>query len=87
MWLFLFLYFRNMSRALVYDYNFTYLVELDDIRVANLLKNIDLTSDPLNVTLVFNPVLLKNLDGNLLACNRVSSNSDLSKGARAERPP
>ena len=64
-----------------------YLVELDDVWMANFLKNIDLTRDSLHVSLILNPILLENLNGNLLACNRMRSNPHFSESARAKRPP
>ena len=42
-----------------------YLIELDDIRVANLLQNFDFSGNPLNVLLVVDLFLLENFHGNL----------------------
>lgn len=44
----------------------TYLVQLDDVRVANYLQNVDFPGDSLNVRLVLDLVLLQDLDGHLL---------------------
>jgi len=43
----------------------TYLVELDDVRVADLLQNFDLAGDALNVFLVVDLLFLQDFDGNL----------------------
>ena len=43
----------------------SYLVELDNIRVADFLENFDLSSDPLHILLVIDLLLLEDLDGNL----------------------
>ena len=44
---------------------FTYFVELDDVRVANLLQNFNLPRNSLNVLLVVDLFFLKDFDGNL----------------------
>ena len=41
------------------------LVQLDDVGMPDLLEDLDLTTDSLNVFLVFNSWFLKNLDRNL----------------------
>ena len=43
----------------------SYLVELDNIGVADFLENFDLSSDPLHILLVIDLLLLEDLDGNL----------------------
>ena len=42
-----------------------YLIQLDDVRVADLLQDFDLSRNPLNVFLVFDLFLLKDLDSDL----------------------
>ena len=42
-----------------------YLIELDDVRMADLLEYLDLSGDPLHVLLVLDLLLLQNLDSNL----------------------
>ena len=43
----------------------TYLVELNDVGVADLLEDLDLARDSLDVLLVIDLFLFENLDGNL----------------------
>ena len=43
----------------------TYFVKLDHVRMPNLLQDFNLTSDALNILLIVNLLLLKDLDSNL----------------------
>ena len=43
----------------------TYLVELDDVWVANFLEDFDFSSDSLNVLLIVDLLLLEDFDGHL----------------------
>lgn len=47
----------------------TYLIELDDIGMSDLLEYLDFSSNPFHVLLVLNPVLFKNLDRHLPIVN------------------
>ena len=43
----------------------SYLIELDDVRVANFLQNFDLSGDSLNILLVIDLLFFQNFHGNL----------------------
>lgn len=43
----------------------SYLIELDDVRVANFLQNFDLSGDSLNILLVIDLFFFQNFHGNL----------------------
>lgn len=70
------------------------LVQLDNVRVADLLEDLDFTSDALDVLLVVNLVLLEDLYGDLqflvilftylLACQGVLPKLYLTEGSLAE---
>ena len=53
--------------------------------MSDFLENVDLSCDPLNVTLVFDSVFLKNLDGYFFSSDRVSSDPYFSEGTRTKR--
>ena len=53
----------------------------------NFLQDVDLSRHAFDVALVFDSIFLENFDGYFFSCNRVSSNSDFSKSARAQRSP
>ena len=61
------------------------LVELDYVRVAHFLKNLNLTRYTLNVFLVLDSALLEDLDGDLLVGQRMRRQLDFSKGTLTER--
>ena len=48
------------------------------------LEYMDLPGDPLHITLVFNFVLLKNLDGHFFTSNQVGAQSNFPKSALAQ---
>ena len=52
-------------------FGFNYLIELNNIRVSDLLQDFDFPCDSLNVFLVVDLVFLKDFDGNLFACQRM----------------
>ena len=56
------------------------LVDLHDVRVVQLLQNLDLSADALDVFLVFDLRLFENLDRHFLTSQDVRAQSDLSKG-------
>jgi len=74
---------------------FSYFVELDDVGVADLLKDFDLTSNALNIFLILDLVLLKDfychLNSTLIqipylfSSQCMSSELDLAEGTFAER--
>ena len=69
-------------------------VQLDDVRVADLLENFDLASDALHIFLVVDLVLLEDFDGNLdsqlfvgtylFASERVLPKLDLAESSFSE---
>ena len=58
----------------------TYLIQLNHVRMSDFLENVDLSCDPLNVTLVFDSVFLKDLDGYFLLGSDADAQFDLAKG-------
>ena len=54
-----------MSQGRAARFKSTYLVELDDVWVANLFEDLDLSGDPLNVLLVVDFFFFKNFHGDL----------------------
>ena len=63
----------------------TYLVELDDVRMSDYLQDVDLSRHPVDIRLVLDLVFLKNLDGDLLACDQMRAEAHLTESALAER--
>ena len=63
----------------------TYLIQLNHVRMSDFLENVDLSCDPLNVTLVFDSVFLKNLDGYFFSSDRVSADPYFTEGTRTKR--
>jgi len=59
----------------------TYFVQLYDVGVTNLLKYINFSGHPLDVRFVFDFILLKNLNGDLLISNRVRANSNFAESS------
>lgn len=59
------------------------LVQLDDVRVPDLLENVDLPGDSLDIRRICNTVLLQNLDANLLTRQRMSPKFDFTKSTLA----
>lgn len=60
------------------------LIELNDIGVADLLENLDLSGDSLHILLIIDLLLLQDLDCNLLASEDVSSLLHLSESTFAQ---
>jgi hypothetical protein len=60
------------------------LVELDDVGVADLLENLDLSRDPFHILLIIDFLLLQDLDCNLLPSEDVSSLLNLSESTFAQ---
>lgn len=56
--------FNNLQEKSAFE--FSYLVELNDVGVADLFENLNLASDAFNVLLVVNLLLLQDFDCNLL---------------------
>jgi hypothetical protein len=54
--------------------------------VSHYFKNVYLSSDPLNVRLILDLVLLKDFNGNLLASLDVRPEAHLAESALAKRP-
>ena len=63
----------------------TYFVELDNIWVANDLENVDFSSNPLYIRLVFDFVLFQDLDGYFFTRNQMSSQSYFAEGSLSQR--
>ena len=61
------------------------LIKLDDIPVANLLENLDFTSDPINVCLVLDLALFEYFDCNLFASDCLYPKLDFSECSLAQR--
>lgn len=53
--------------------------------MANDLQNVDFSSNPLNIRLVFNFILFEDLDGHFFARNQVSSQSYFAEGSLSKR--
>lgn len=62
----------------------TYLIELNNVWVTNLFKNIDFSRDPFYITFILNLVLFEYLNSYLFSSNSVSAHSDFSKSALAK---
>ncbi len=54
--------------------------------MSHYFKNVNLSSDPFNVRLILNLILLKDFDGDFLASQDVRPETDLAESALAERP-
>ena len=65
-------------------FGFNYFVQLNDIRVSDLLEDFDLPSDSLHVFLIVDFVLLEDFDCYFFASQSVLAQLDLSKGSFAE---
>ena len=59
------------------------LVELDDVGVPDELQDVDLSGHPLNIGHICDPLLLQDLDRNLLIRQSMGAKLDLAKRAFA----
>ena len=69
------------------SFSFSYLVELNYVRVANLFQNVDFSCYSFYIAFILYAIFLENFDGDFLSRDGVGSDSDLAEGARAERSP
>ena len=63
---------------------FNYFIKLDDVRMIDNLKNVDLPSDSLHIANIYYPLLFKYLDCHLLLSVYVQALLDLPKSASAQ---
>ena len=63
-----------------------YLIKLNDIRMSHYFKDMNLPGDTLNIRLIFDLILLQNLDSHFLPREDVRPQSDLAERALPQRP-
>ena len=63
-----------------------YLIKLNDIRVSHYFKDMNLPGDSLNIRLIFDLILLQNLDSHFFPREHVRAQPDLAERALPQRP-
>ena len=63
-----------------FSLGFDNLIELDNIRMPYLFKNLNLPRNPVNIRLVLDFIFFQYLDGHFFICDRLDAELDLTKG-------